>query len=241
VDAKKVGLARGIFSGRGLVVDRLAKPVTGQTVGGIVSDWIDPNTTTLLAIDAPLGWPETLGRCLSKHVAGAAVAAGANHLFRRQTDKFIKSEVGKQPLDVGADRIARTAHAALGYLDEIEMKTGIPVPLAWSTPLITRLAAIEVYPGATLKLAGYRSDGYKKKDNSAQRREIISAISSEIQFGIDTMLMVGDDDILDAAVCVLAGHHFLKGYCFSPVDSELAKKEGWIWVGKNECDAAEKG
>ncbi len=44
--------------------------------------------------------------------------------------------------------------------------------------------------------------------------------------------MEQDDDILDAAVCVLAGFHFINNKCMPPLDIDLARKEGWIWVKK---------
>ncbi|MFT5813619.1 MAG: putative RNase H-like nuclease [Psychroserpens sp.] len=229
-DPKKVGLARAIIDGDNLTVDRVAKPVTGQSVSGIVSEWINKDIKTLLAVDAPLGWPESLGNQLSLHTAGNLIDINSNCLFRRETDRFIKRKIGKQPLDVGADRIARTAHAGLKYLDEIGKATRQKIPLAWSNELTSTLSAIEVYPAATLKQSGIRSDGYKKKENTDQRTEIFSALSNNIQFSADTSILINDDDVLDAVVCVLAGSHFMKNLCMKPADSELAKKEGWIWV-----------
>jgi len=44
--------------------------------------------------------------------------------------------------------------------------------------------------------------------------------------------MIQDDDVLDAAICVLSGFYFLSNQCLAPPNLELAKKEGWIWVKK---------
>lgn len=233
-DPKKVGLARGTLTGNDLFIDQLTKPVSGQAVADVVSDWIYLDTPTLLAVDAPLGWPEALGEQLQDHKAGDLINVDSNDLFRRHTDKFIKETVNKQPLDVGADRIARTAHAALKYLDEISKRTGHNIPLAWDAELSSALSAIEVYPAATLKLSGYRCDGYKKSENTAQRNEILDAISECITFKTDTSILINDDDVLDAAVCVLAGSHFLSNQCIPPDNLNLAKKEGWIWVKRKE-------
>jgi predicted RNase H-like nuclease len=233
-DPKKVGLARAIIDGDDLIVDRVAKPATGQSVSGIVSEWINKDAQTLLAVDAPLGWPDSLGNQLSQHTAGNLIDVDSNQLFRRETDRFIKRTNGKQPLDVGADRIARTAHAGLKYLDEIGKATRQNIPLAWSHELDSALSAIEVYPAATLKQSGIRSDGYKKKENAPQRAEIYAALSKHIQFSTNTDILIDDDDVLDAVVCVLAGSHFLKEQCVAPDDFELAKKEGWIWVKARE-------
>ncbi len=52
-DSRKVGLARGYMADDELTIDSLSKPETGQTVADIVSDWIDLDTPTLFAVDAP--------------------------------------------------------------------------------------------------------------------------------------------------------------------------------------------
>jgi hypothetical protein len=61
------------------------------------------------AIDAPLGWPKPLAETLIDHRAGLPIETPANAMFRRTTDLFIQRKLKKTPLDVGADRIARTA------------------------------------------------------------------------------------------------------------------------------------
>jgi hypothetical protein len=61
------------------------------------------------AIDAPLGWPKPLAETLIDHRAGMPIETPANAMFRRTTDLFIQRKLKKTPLDVGADRIARTA------------------------------------------------------------------------------------------------------------------------------------
>lgn len=57
-----------------------------------------------------MGWPANMGQVLYNHNTGQLIDVHSNDLFRRETDKFIKKNLRKQPLDVGADRIARTAH-----------------------------------------------------------------------------------------------------------------------------------
>jgi hypothetical protein len=57
----------------------------------------------LIAIDAPLGWPKPLAETLIKHRAGMPIETPANAMFRRNTDLFIQTRLGKRPLDVGAD------------------------------------------------------------------------------------------------------------------------------------------
>ncbi len=90
----------------------------------IVRGCIQYGGRTLLALDAPLGWPEPLGRSLIGHRAGEHIDTSAHDLFRRETDRFVKKVYNLQPLDVGADRIARTAHTALNLLHTVRQKTG---------------------------------------------------------------------------------------------------------------------
>ena len=227
---KKVGLARGFLKGGSLVVDQVLKPVGGRPVGSIVSDWISPGCKTLIAIDAPLGWPADLGQVLAEHGAGEFVNTQPNDLFRRETDRFVKRETGKLPLDVGADRIARTAHSALKYLGDIRKTSGNAIPLLWDNNFKSQAGVIEVYPAATLKQSGGRSQGYKGKDCNVERSEVLDSIAMEIDIEVNRELLIADDDLLDAAVCVLAGAHFINGLCYEPENLDLAKKEGWIWV-----------
>jgi hypothetical protein len=80
---------------------------------------------------------------LANHRAGAELGVKAHDLFRRATDRFIRQHFGKQSLDVGADRIARTAHSALVLLGILRRRLGEPIPLAWD-PNIREVSAIEV-------------------------------------------------------------------------------------------------
>jgi hypothetical protein len=42
-------------------------------------------------------------------------------------------------------------------------------------------------------------------------------------------LVMENDDLLDAMVCVLAGADFARGEALPPEDLEQARREGWIW------------
>jgi predicted RNase H-like nuclease len=227
---KKVGIARGQMSDGKLTVDLITKPAGGDSVGDTVCDLLSRSPFTILAMDAPLGWPENFGSSIVHHNAGDVIDIDSNQLFRRETDRYIKAKVGKQPLDVGADRIARTAHSALRYLDEIRSLLGHSIPLAWSPSLSERISAIEVYPAATLKQLGIRSSGYKDKGDISERLEIIDALKGHLNFNSGTSELEQDDDLLDSAICVLAGYHFIKRLCYQPVNMDTAIKEGWIWV-----------
>lgn len=136
--------------------------------------WMAGQKRVLVELDAPLGWPEPLGRLLSSHSAGGSLGEQPNRLFRRETDRYVKQHLGKLPLDVGADRIARTAHAALALLNELRQRTGESIPLVWNEDYPERIGAIEVYPAGTLSAAGVRCSGYKEPAKVAERKEIIA-------------------------------------------------------------------
>ena len=142
--------------------------------------------------------------------------------------------MGKTPLDVGADRIARTAHAALGLLAKLRSRLDLEIPLAWSPDFTPPVAAIEVYPSATLKARGIRSAGYKKPGDVAERDGVIEALATLMGLPKDVSAMSERADALDAAVCLLAAGDFLSGSAVPPQDQELAVKEGWIWVLSTE-------
>lgn len=228
--SQKVGLAIGRLSSQGLEITNICSGSKGQSVGSAVSQWIQGENRVLLAIDAPLGWPADLGKNLSTHIAGGKLSVEPNLLFRRETDRFIKRTIGKQSLDVGADRIARTALAALEILETVRRETSSPVPLAWESTYPDKIAAIEVYPAALLAALRLPSSGYKKPTDREKRQEIIAGLSARWAMSSDPQSMIDSDDVLDATICVLAGHEFLSNRVMQPEDLALAKKEGWIWT-----------
>jgi hypothetical protein len=187
-------------------------------------------TPTLFAIDAPLGWPVALGDGLAQHRAGAAITASGHSFFRRRTDEIVKREAGQQPLDVGADRIARTAVAALVLLDDIRRLLRHSILLAW-IPRIDETAAIEVYPAATLRQLGIEPRAYKKVSQAPARKAILQKLAKVVDVNLVLDAAEANADVLDAIVCVIAGADFLRGACRSPSADELplAEREGWIW------------
>ena len=226
----KVGIAWGTLTGT--VVEVAEALVCGRTVSAAsqIADWTrSASGPTLLAIDAPLGWPTALGPQLINHSAGKEISTSANELFRRKTDRFIQERLKKTPLDVGADRIARTAHAALRMIGELRHLVGQPIPMAWS-PAITGIEAIEVYPAATLLSRGIRSGGYKRPENISERREIIEGLASELMLRSCITQVEQNADALDAAVCLLAAADFVRGQAAPPEDTIAAVREGWIWT-----------
>ena len=112
------------------VLRYLASGTAATPTAETLASLLTPGRPAIVGLDAPLGWPAAMGRVLSGHRAGEAVGLPANDLFRRHTDRVVREHIGKQPLDVGADRIARTAVAALDLLAELRRLTGRALPVA---------------------------------------------------------------------------------------------------------------
>ena len=229
---KKLGIARGQFvSGRLTILEASAGHSKAPQK---ISSWLEQSPRSLLALDAPLGWPKPMGASLSNHKAGSVIDIDSNLMFRRHTDRFIKRELNKQSLDVGANLIARTALFALKLIESIRMETGKSIPMAWSPDFPSSCAAIEVYPAATLESREIESAGYKKLEQLARRREILNLLDGELTLNCESESIVAQDDILDAVLCVLAAADFLNGKCYEPATAkkEIIEIESWIWVKK---------
>lgn len=242
-DPKKVGLAGGRLNGDSLEVEFAECPGTHADVEKQIVAWINQekkNGGVLIAIDAPLGWPKSLSKHLCRHKAGRALSAPAGRMFMRETDLCVREEIGQKPLEVGADKIARTAHKALSFLDNLRNKTGHKIPLAWKPGCVKVVSVIEVYPAATLKARGFPFEGYKNSEHAENvRAKIIERLESEMALHENVKDETrGNDDVLDAVVCVLAAKDFAEydSRVISPeeagVGRKRAKKEGWIWVKK---------
>ena len=232
-DGTKAGLALGHWTTEHLQlisVEKGTRDLTQQVLK-LLSQTEDQDI--LLAMDAPLGWPVDLGTSLANHQAGDPIFPPANTLFRRETDCFIKKHFNKQSLDVGADRIARTAHAALHLLQVIRQKSGKSFPFRLQPKITNHSGVIEVYPAATLIAYQMPNQGYKSaglQEHSQKRQQIIDHLKDHMTFQCPTQVMIDSADALDAAICVLAGADFLNGHCYPPQDPQSAAKESWIWT-----------
>lgn len=220
--AKNTGLARAIQSGEQLIVEDARCASSRTSAASIVAEWVQQSERVLLALDAPLGWPAELGRALANHQAGEPLAPTAHAMFRRMTDDVIYARLGKRPLEVAADRIARAAHAALRFLADLRQMLGYPVDLVWSPRQLRRIGVIEVYPAATRMTLGVpRGPGSLAGFESRVRFRDGKAPTSE--------------HARDAVVCAISGVEFLAGRLIAPTRRQRAqaRQEGWIWAGRS--------
>jgi len=230
-DPAKIGVARGVPRDSRVHLEAAQLVGKGGDVSSIVSQWVrEHRGPSLLAVDAPLGWPAELGARLSTHRAGQPLPGEANRLFRRDTDRVVHERLGKLPLDVGADRIARTALAALQLLQRVREACSLEIPMAWTARDVAQTAAIEVYPAGTLVSRGVTSSGYKLAADRDVREAMLDALANELVVGEHRATLAQHADVLDAALCLLAGADFLSGTVIEPTDLATARHEGWIWV-----------
>jgi predicted RNase H-like nuclease len=230
VDPKNVGLAVATRTASGTwQIEAVASGTLNRDLAEQASAMLDPDRPILLAVDSPLGWPAALGRTLVEHAAGRVVKPYSNELFTRETDRFVRAHTGLKPLEVGADRIARTARAALALIDGIRRQTGNDLPLVLDPAEARTGGLLETYPAATLKQLGLPSRGYKKPDARPVRRSIIEGLSDRLELGDHVSICLNSDHCLDAVLCTLTAIEFLNGNCPPPTDPNLAHQEGWIW------------
>lgn len=228
----RTGVARGVWHPSGLTLHEVT---VGDPVSRLVP-WCAEPGPTLLAFDAPLGWPAALGDRLVEHRAGGSLGASPDRLFRRETDRHIERRLRKRPLEVGANFIARTAAAALTLLDTVAKACEIEIPLSWHGPFDEGVRVIEVYPAATLLAHGLDPRAYKKPVEVEGRRRLIAALAERRLLrpaGHQTTL-VESADALDAAICLVAGADYLAEQAVPPSNEALARREGWIWARMRE-------
>jgi hypothetical protein len=242
--AERIGLARGMWD-RGQL--SLLEVVAGVDAVPVlqVSEWVRraPHRA-LLCLDAPLGWPSLLAASLAEHQAGDPLTQPADELFRRYTDACCQKRVGQRPMEVGADRIARTARAALELLEGVRERTGLPIPLAWNPDHLLHASAIETYPAATLKVRGLSNRGYKRGLGArAARERLLVALAGAWDIACDRAALLGNDDLFDAALCALTGADFLAGRCCPPPPEAIdaVHREGWIWVREGAKEGTDDG
>lgn len=229
----KVGIARAdCLHGRWRLAE--AKSCSSaEPALGVVARWCCENELRLrlIALDAPLGWPSKMGRELANHRAGNPFTVVPDEFFQRHTDREIKTRLGKKPLEVGANLIARTAHFALAWLDELRELTGEDIPLTWDMGRPTALGAIEVYPAATrLSLFGTNP---KAEIAAEERRIVLEHLSDWMDVSAVVERAEASPHVLDAILCAFTACEFTRKKCIAPNSDELrlALQEGWIWAG----------
>jgi hypothetical protein len=145
-------------------------------------------------------------------------------LAYRETDRQVRATTGRWPLSVSTDRLGLTAMRAAGLISKLA-KQGLEVERT-GKGLIA-----EVYPGASLRLWGFDTAGYRA--SSEGREKLLAAIKSslpEFEAGKYAQLMISSCDAFDAVVAAFAARAVTMRKTLGPASDqlELARLEGWI-------------
>jgi hypothetical protein len=158
--------------------------------------------TIVLAVDAPLGFPQALMSLLTHGVpAGAIDQSSTNPYLYRHTEQRLFLE-GISPLSTVKDMIGsqstKAIHAVVKFAP-ISLSTGV-----WSDGKSFRV--IETYPAACHHRLG--PVWFKKLVTGS-----------------------GALDIADAHICALVAHRFLTAPdTLEPPTTQAPSSEGWIWL-----------
>lgn len=189
------------------------------------------NRVAKIGIDCAFGWPVEFVEFVANHSAhpgGADAVDGGmdwrRRLSYRETDRVVRELTGRWPLSVSTDRLGLTAMRCAGLLARIQA-SGIPVDRAGSG------AVVEVYPGASLRLWGFDTTGYRTSADA--RARLLTAVSEAapwFEAGAFAPLMVASADAFDAVIAAMASCNAALGGWVGPAPEQLerARREGWI-------------
>jgi predicted nuclease with RNAse H fold len=187
------------------------------------------STADKAGIDAPFGWPEDFVAAVARfHAGGSWPAATVGALRYRATDHVVARVTGRWPLSVSTDLIGVPAFRAARLLTR----------LAEGGETIDRSGAgrvVETYPAAALRLWGFASTGYKRRDGLPSLGRLLAALRARTQdwLALDPSarrLCARSDDAFDALVAALIARAAALGRCTAPPpeQAERAAAEGWI-------------
>lgn len=225
----------------------------GRVVCRVVDGRLDDGVLVELAtdvdvvgVDAPLGWPEPFVEALRLHREMSPWPATADpidqrrRLSKRLTDRFVKKVTGLDPLPVAADRIAAVAMRAARLQTLLGEAWGSREDRAGTGRLV------EVYPAAALKEWGLLHRGYKGKNGSSLRGDLVDALVAAAPW-VDLDVVSGScrssDHCLDAVVSALVALAAKHGLTMLPANDEreLAVVEGWIHLPSPDGSLSDLG
>ncbi len=197
-------------------------------------------TVDKIGIDCALGWPDEFVSFVSAHarrdVSAPRVDGGMDWrrtLAYRETDREVRRVTGRWPLSVSTDRLGLTAMRCAGLLARIE-EAGVVVDRAGAG------VVAEVYPGASLRLWGFSTTGYRTAPES--RAILVEAIQEKapwLDLEGHAEQMIASADALDAVIAALAARAAALGAYAPPppAHQERAQREGWIVLPTGSFDA----
>lgn len=184
-----------------------------------------------LGIDCALGWPQLFVNFITQQ----ADAALSNHNFDggmawrrslayRETDRHVREVTGRWPLSVSTDRLGLTAMRCAGLLTRLSA-SGVEIDRTGAG------LVAEVYPGASLRLWGLHTAGYRtSQDIRAALLTALKAQATWLDLGNHEELMISSCDAFDAVIAAVAARSAALGRTLLPKQDqvEVARVEGWV-------------
>ena len=184
-----------------------------------------------LGIDCALGWPKEFvnfvsqqsDATLSQHNFDGGMA-WRRSLAYRETDRHVREVTGRWPLSVSTDRLGLTAMRCAGLLTRLSA-SGVEIDRSGSG-LVT-----EVYPGASLRLWGFNTSGYRTSEDL--RSTLLNSLTTQamwLELGEYEELMISSCDAFDAVIAALAARASAVGRTLPPNEDQVstARVEGWV-------------
>jgi len=184
-----------------------------------------------LGIDCALGWPQEFVNFMVQqadvNLSGHSFDGGMDWrrtLAYRETDRNVREQTGRWPLSVSTDRLGLTAMRCSGLLSRLKAE-GVVIDRS-GTGLVA-----EVYPGASLRLWGFTTSGYRSSADI--RRELLSEVKAHAEWfvpGEYEDLMISSCDAFDAVIAAFAARAVAQGQYLPPREDQLAlaRLEGWV-------------
>lgn len=184
-----------------------------------------------LGIDCALGWPQEFVNFMVQQadlsVAEHSFDGGMEwrrRLAYRETDRHVREVTGRWPLSVSTDRLGLTAMRCAGLLSRLSA-SGVEIDRTGAG------LVAEVYPGASLRLWGFDTAGYRTSEDA--RARLISMLKTAapwLEMATCEDLMVSSSDAFDAVVAAIATRAVATGRYLAPTAEQhlLARQEGWI-------------
>ena len=182
-----------------------------------------------LGIDCALGWPIEFVDFVQRHSSGDNTEVSGDmesrrRLAYRETDRAVRELTGRWPLSVSTDRLGLTAMRCAGLLSKLQTD-GVTIDRSGACKVV------EIYPGASLRLWGFDTSGYRtSSDLRAKLLEAIKLSAPWFEPGEFAQLMIQSCDAFDAVIASFTARSAQMGLSTKPSKAvaKQARIEGWI-------------
>ncbi|MBN4054961.1 DUF429 domain-containing protein [Acidimicrobium ferrooxidans] len=193
----------------------------------------------LVGVDVPFGWPNTFSSWVSAHTPLDPLELSGDEFRYRATELYLRQHTEKKVLPWSV--VTRLQIPAKRFAEALwKSKAGVRRVIVQPNELpITDdgLAVMEVYPGATLKVAWPDHPPYKFADDVGIE-DLVTGLRGDFPGFGEALDWASDDDDLDAVISALTvamcdgkvtGYrNHDPGDADSPSEDQL-KTEGWIF------------